>query len=129
MVEIDAGARGHSRLQQHPGAEPGAADADLPAGPVTLKGYAVATSQTVMRVEVSTDAGRTWQQAELERDPTAPRSRTFCHTTLDLPEGEYELAVRVWDSAGQTRAARPDDVWNFKGYRCAAWHRIRVRVS
>ena len=40
--------------------------------------------------------------------------------------GRHELAVRAWDSAGQTQPALPDDVWNFKGYLSTAWHRVHV---
>nr|WP_294524704.1 molybdopterin-dependent oxidoreductase [uncultured Rhodopila sp.] len=105
-----------------------AAGATVPAGRVIVKGYAIATGRTVARVDVSADSGRTWRQAELESDPAAPWSWTFWRTTLDLAAGEHELTVRAWDSAGQTQPARPDDVWNFKGYLCAAWHRVRVRV-
>ena len=103
--------------------------AELKAGPATLRGYAIATARAVVRVDVSADAGRTWCQAALEHDPAAPWSWTFWQATLDLPPGEHELAVRAWDSAGQTQPALPDDTWNFKGYLCACWHRVRVQVT
>jgi sulfite oxidase len=106
-----------------------AADATLKAGPVTLKGYAVASARDVVRVDVSADEGRSWRQAELEHDPAAPWSWTFWQATLDLPAGAHELVVRAWDSAGQTQPARPEEVWNCKGYLSAAWHRIGVRAT
>ena len=53
----------------------------------------------------------------------------FWRAALDLPAGDHELAVRAWDSAGQTQPDRPESVWNFKGYLSAAWHRVRVRVG
>ena len=80
-------------------------------------------------MDVSADAGHTWAQAELEHDLTSPWSWTTWRATLDLAPGERELAVRAWDSAGQTQPAMPDDVWNFKGYLSAAWHRVRVSVG
>ena len=46
-----------------------------------------------------------------------------------MPPGGHELAVRAWDSAGQTQPARAEEAWNFKGYLCAAWHRVRVSVG
>lgn len=103
--------------------------AKLTAGSNTLRGYAVATARAVMRVDVSIDGGRSWRQAELEHDPAAPWSWTLWHVALDLPKGEHELAVRAWDSAGQTQPALPDDTWNFKGYLSAAWHRVPVSVA
>jgi sulfite oxidase len=103
--------------------------AALKAGPATLRGYAIATAREIMRVDVSADGGQSWRQAELEHRPDTPWSWTFWQAVLDLPEGEHELAVRAWDSAGQTQPSLPNDVWNFKGYLNAAWHRIPVRVT
>ena len=106
-----------------------AARAELKAGRVTVRGYAIATARDIVRVDVSGDGGRTWRQAELAHDAKAPWSWTFWTTALDLAKGERELAVRAWDSAGQTQPALPDDTWNFKGYLSAAWHRVHVSVS
>ncbi len=107
-----------------------AASAALTAGPVTLTGYAIATARAVVRVDVSGDGGRSWRQAELEaHGPAAPWAWSFWRATLDLAPGEHELAVRAWDSAGQTQPALPDDTWNCKGYLSAAWHRVRVRAA
>lgn len=99
------------------------------AGPLTLRGYATATGRSVVRVDLSRDAGRTWSQATLEQQPDAPWSWTFWTASLDLPAGEHELVVRAWDSAGQTQPAAAADAWNFKGYLSAAWHRVRVKAS
>ena len=103
--------------------------ASLKPGATTLRGYAVATARAVTRVDVSADGGRSWHQAELEHDAAAPWSWTFWEATLDLPPGGHELAVRAWDSAGQTQPALPDDTWNFKGYLSASWHRVPVTVG
>jgi sulfite oxidase len=103
--------------------------ARLKAGRTTLRGYAIATNRDITRVDVSKDGGRSWKQAELEHNPAAPWSWTFWTVVLELPKGVQELAVRAWDSAGQTQPALPDDTWNFKGYLSAAWHRIQVSVN
>ena len=101
----------------------------LPAGAVTLRGYATASDRQVVRVDVSADGGRSWTQATLEDKEEQPWSWVFWHAALDLPRGEHELAVRAWDEAGQTQPALPDDTWNYKGYLSAAWHRVSVTVS
>lgn len=106
-----------------------ASHAQLRAGSVILRGYAIATARDIVRVDVSIDGGRTWKQAELAHNADAPWSWTFWSATLDLAKGEHELTVRAWDSAGQTQPALPDDTWNFKGYLSAAWHRVHVSVS
>ncbi len=103
-----------------------AAGAELEAGATMVRGYAVAAAREVRRVDVSIDGGRSWTQAELEPGTGTPWSWRFWSATVDLPAGGHELVVRAWDSAGQTQPALADDVWNFKGYLCAAWHRVRV---
>lgn len=103
--------------------------AALPAGPVAVRGYAVATGRRVVRVDVSSDGGRNWAQATLEQARDAPWSWTFWECVVELAPGAHELVARAWDSAGQTMPAQPDDTWNFKGYLCAAWHRVSVVAS
>jgi sulfite oxidase len=106
-----------------------AANAFLKAGRTSVRGYAIAAARQIMRVDVSLDDGRTWAQADLEHDAGAPWSWTFWSAALDLAPGEHEIAVRAWDSAGQTQPSLPDDMWNFKGYLSAAWHRVRVTAG
>ena len=100
--------------------------ATLPAGPATLRGYAMATGRDIARVELSRDNGITWVPADLEENAGTPWSWTLWRATMDLPAGDHTLVVRAWDSAGQTQPSRAEDVWNVKGYLCAAWHRIQV---
>ncbi len=103
--------------------------AKMKAGKVELRGYATATDRAITRIDLSADGGRSWCQAEIEPHGASRWSWTFWHGTLDLPQGEHELAVRAWDAAGQTQPALPDDIWNFKGYLSAAWHRIHVTAD
>ena len=81
----------------------------------------------VVRVDVR--RWRPYLDAGGTRTRRSPWSWTFWTAALDLAKGEHELAVRAWDSAGQTQPALPDDTWNFKGYLSAAWHRVHVSVS
>ena len=98
-------------------------------GPVNVRGYAIASGRAVCRVDLSAEDGRSWVQARLQHDPAAPWSWTFWEATVHLSRGEHQLAVRAWDAAGQTQPSRPDDMWNFKGYLCAVWHRVPVRIE
>ena len=102
---------------------PGAA---MAAGRTTVKGYATATERRIVRVDLSGDGGRTWVQADIEDHGASRWGWTFWHGELDLPPGEHEICARAWDIAGQTQPALPDDIWNFKGYLSAAWHRLHV---
>ncbi len=99
--------------------------AELPSGRTEMKGWAMASSRRIVRVDVSSDGGRHWRQASLDHGGS-PWSWTLWEITLDLAPGEHELVVRAWDEAGQTQPSTPDEVWNIKGYLSTAWHRIRV---
>jgi sulfite oxidase len=98
------------------------------AGPVEVRGYAFAGGDRhVGRVDVSTDGGASWQQAELLEDLGRWAWRHW-RITLYLAPGEHEVLVRAWDSSAATQ---PDDeagLWNPKGYVNNARPRIRIRA-
>ncbi|MDA0178715.1 sulfite oxidase [Solirubrobacter phytolaccae] len=94
-----------------------ALNADILSATATeVRGYAFAGGERfVTRVDVSTDGGATWTQAEL-LDDLGPWAWRHWRAPLDLPPGEHELVVRAWDSSAATQ---PDDeagLWNPKGY-------------
>ena len=107
-----------------------ASGATVEAGAVPISGWAVASGRRIVRVDVSSDGGGRWYEATLEEHPDASVwSWRFWRATVTLRPGPHELAVRAWDDAGQTQPARPDDVWNIKGYLSAAVHRIFVHAA
>ena len=100
----------------------------LPAGPVSVRGYAVTGGdRSVERVDVSIDGGESWMSADLleEKGPWAWR---LWEASVDLDPGEYELVARAWDSAANTQPELSEQIWNFKGYMENSWHRVRVRA-
>ena len=99
------------------------------AGSCTVEGYAVALGRAVSRVEVSTNGGTDWTQAELIAKPDAPWSWTQWRATVELPSGRHVLVVRAVDRAGQIQPERPETIWNFAGYLSTAWHSITVTVG
>ena len=100
--------------------------ATLPAGTVSLRGYALSGGRSIERVEVSADHGGSWVRATLESQPGDPWAWTLWQARLDLPAGRHTLAVRAWDAAGQTQPERLESVWNWKGYLNTAWHRVVI---
>jgi len=93
-----------------------------------VRGYAFAGGERfVTRVDVSTDGGATWKQAEL-LDDLGPWAWRHWRLALDLAPGEHELVVRAWDSSAATQ---PDDeagLWNPKGYVNNARPRLTLRT-
>jgi sulfite oxidase len=122
-----------------PDAEP-APGAGLPLGPVALnaailsanpteaRGYALAGGERrVVRVEVSTDGGASWREAEL-LDDLGPWAWRRWRAPLDLGPGEHELVARAWDSSGATQPEDAAALWNPKGYANTARPRTLVRT-
>jgi hypothetical protein len=82
----------------------------------------------VSRVDVSTDAGQTWTQAEL----APPRNRYDWQrwtATVRLPsEGYYEILTRATDANGRMQPPVAHN-WNPQGYGGNAMHRVAVLVG
>jgi DMSO/TMAO reductase YedYZ molybdopterin-dependent catalytic subunit len=92
----------------------------VPTGmPVLARGIAFSGYGRVVKVEVSSDDGKSWSAARLGEDYGSYSFRTWeFHWTPKHP-GRYLLAVRATDQAGNTQ---PDEgVWNAGGY---LWNKI-----
>jgi sulfane dehydrogenase subunit SoxC len=95
-------------------------------GKVPLSGRAWSGRATVTRVEVSTDAGRTWDDADLApADPAHPFAwRAWTYEWTATP-GRWELVVRATDEAG----AQPvEQEWNRQGMANNLVQRVPVTV-
>lgn len=103
--------------------------ASVAAGRCTITGYAIASGRPISRVEVSTNGGIDWQQADITARPDAPWSWSQWSITVGLSPGPHELVVRAIDDAGQMQPERPEAVWNFAGYLSTAWHRLTVTAE
>lgn len=103
--------------------------ATVPAGPVTIAGWAIGGGRHPLdRVEVSADGGTRWTVAELD-PPVGAWTWQRWRTTVVLGAGPAEVLARAWDGAGTGQPERIEEVWNVKGYANNAWHRVSVRVA
>jgi DMSO/TMAO reductase YedYZ molybdopterin-dependent catalytic subunit len=95
---------------------------------VQLRGAAWAGDLTVSRVDVSTDAGQTWTQVDLQ--PARNRYDWNRWTgTVKLPsDGYFEIWTRATDSNGRMQPPVATN-WNPQGYGGNAMHRIAVLVG
>lgn len=104
-------------------------DGRVPAGPVTVTGYALAgDDRRVARVDVSADGGDTWVQAELGAE-LSPWSWRRWRVTLDLPPGRAEVTARAWDNAASVQPESEAVLWNPKGYANTAWARLSLTAE
>jgi sulfane dehydrogenase subunit SoxC len=97
----------------------------LEPGPVELRGRAWSGWAPIERVEVSTDGGATFADAELE-PPLGVAAWRGWWLQWDAREGEHELCSRATDAAGNTQPLDPP--WNLKGYANNAVERVPVTV-
>lgn len=98
------------------------------AGDVTVRGWAMATGgETIRKVEVSSDDGKTWQEAALTEQGSRWTWSFWAHT-VKLARGRHTLIARATDSAGRMQPESVAPLWNFKGYMNNAWHRVDVEA-
>jgi DMSO/TMAO reductase YedYZ molybdopterin-dependent catalytic subunit len=98
----------------------------LDAGPCVLEGRAWSGWAPVERVEVSTDGGRSWADAEVGAAPSRFAWSGWRYD-WDAGPGEHELVCRATDASGRTQPLEPE--WNFDGFCNNAVQRVRVVVS
>ena len=98
----------------------------LAAGPCLLEGRAWSGWGPIEGVEVSTDGGRSWRAALLERDVDSPSA--WCRWSLEwqAAPGRHELRCRARDAAGNRQPDEP--AWNLGGYANNAVQRVSVTV-
>ncbi|MDT7842178.1 sulfite oxidase [Streptomyces justiciae] len=93
-------------------------------GPVPLEGRAWSGRAPVTRVEVSTDAGQTWQEAELEPDGGHRWAWRHWRSTWTATPGEHTLTARATDADGHTQPL--DQPWNRGGFAVNLVQRVPV---
>ena len=98
----------------------------VPAGPVRLEGRAWSGWGAIVRVEVSTDGGGSWTEAELA-EPVSPFAWRGWIFDWQAEPGDHELCCRATDSSGRVQPDRPP--WNLEGVMNNAVQRLPVRVG
>lgn len=92
-----------------------------------VRGYAWSGGGPPVTVELSVDAGATWDRAELTGPATPYAWREWHHDWEAREPGAVTLAARTWDATGATQPAVPK--WNELGYANNAVQRVKVRVG
>jgi sulfane dehydrogenase subunit SoxC len=95
----------------------------LEPGATTLTGRAWSGYGAIERVEVSTDAGASFADAELD-EPLGEAAWRGWRFEWDAQPGEHVLCSRATDAAGNVQPLEPP--WNLKGYANNAVERIPV---
>ncbi|HEV2235831.1 MAG TPA: sulfite oxidase [Ktedonobacterales bacterium] len=104
-----------------------AAGATLAPGPVMVRGVAWSGAAAIARVEVSTDAGRTWAEVEFTGDAGPFAWRPWQWTWHAATPGAASLQSRAHDLAGNTQPTAA--TWNVLGYANNAVQTVAVTVA
>ena len=97
------------------------------AGDCVLEGRAWSGEAEIASVEVSTDGGESWTDAELAPRSDGRWSWRGWRFVWDAEPGEHELCCRACDEAGNHQPLQAP--WNLGGYANNAIQRIAVTVS
>lgn len=95
--------------------------------PVHIHGAAWAGEADIVKVEVSTDAGATWQPAQLGTEHQHYAWRLWSYLWKPSKSDRYIIFSRAIDNQGRTQ---PDTAaWNPSGYLYNAIDRVNVYVE
>ena len=97
------------------------------AGECVLQGRAWSGEAEIADVEMSTDGGENWAEAELEPDSLGQWAWRRWRFVWDAKPGEFELCCRARDVAGNVQPLEPP--WNLGGYANSAVQRVAVTVT
>ena len=104
-----------------------ATDAKLKAKSVTISGAAWAGEAEIAKVEISTDAGVTWQPAALGNDHAKYAWRIWSYRWKPAKPGDYTILSRATDTKGRSQPSSA--VWNPSGYLYNAYDQVNIHVE
>jgi DMSO/TMAO reductase YedYZ molybdopterin-dependent catalytic subunit len=96
-------------------------------GPVTIQGVAWSGEATVVKVEVSTDAGKRWEVARLVGENVPYAWRQWQYVWKPKAAGSTTILCRATDAQGDTQPESSS--WNPSGFLWNGWDRISVTVE
>ncbi|KAI9206095.1 Oxidoreductase, molybdopterin-binding domain-containing protein [Polychytrium aggregatum] len=112
-------------------------------GTVRVEGYAWSGGgRSIARVDVSSDGGKTWIDAELLEGHKQQTGRHWAwvqwradvpvgklDSTADDSQRQVELVCKAIDSSYNTQPETHDSCYNVRGVLVSAWHRVSVLVA
>lgn len=103
---------------------------------VTVKGYAWSGGGNgIIRVDVSTDGGKTWQDANLKKvhqQSGRAWAWTLWECDVEIPKGHLgplDIVAKATDDSCNTQPERAEGIWNLRGVVCNTWPRIRIDIK
>ncbi len=100
--------------------------ATLKPGKVAVRGAAWAGEADIVKVEVSSDGGASWNPTRLGHDQAHYAWRLWTYD-FKTKGGDYTILSRATDSQGRTQPSTP--VWNPSGYLYNAADQVKIHVA
>ncbi|MCJ1431983.1 hypothetical protein MMC27_001339 [Xylographa pallens] len=95
---------------------------------VVIEGYAISGGgRSIVRVDVSTDDGKTWDQAEIEHHAVAgSKDWSWKRWRYTAPKGSMGsmVVVKAVDEAYNCQPETYGPIYNLRGNLASAWHRV-----
>ncbi len=98
---------------------------NLKSGRVAVHGAAWAGEADIVKVEISTDGGASWNAANLGHEQSRYAWRLWSYEWKAKP-GDYTVLSRATDNQGRTQPATP--VWNPSGYLYNAVDEVKIHA-
>ncbi|XP_039250360.2 sulfite oxidase-like [Styela clava] len=102
---------------------------------VEVQGYAWSGGgRDIIRVDVTSDGGKTWKEADLMKNPEKDDSSQTWPWTLwkvEMPVKigqKIQFACKAVDSSYNQQPETIKPIWNLRGFLSNAWHRIAVDI-
>jgi sulfite oxidase len=92
-----------------------------------IRGVAWAGEADIVRVEVSTDSGRTWQAARLGKQQERYAWRLWSLPWKPARAGQFVIMSRATDNGGRSQPAKAE--WNPSGYLYNAIDQVKIHVQ
>jgi DMSO/TMAO reductase YedYZ molybdopterin-dependent catalytic subunit len=101
--------------------------ATLKAGAIQISGVAWAGEAEIVKVEISTDGGNSWNPAQLGREQARYAWRLWSYNWKPPKHGDYVIVSRASDSQGRTQPTAA--AWNPSGYLYNAIDQVKIHVA
>jgi sulfite oxidase len=95
--------------------------------PCRIAGKAWSGNGSIRCVEVSTDGGATWHQADIGEDDSPYAWKSWLYTWIPTHAGVHRLCVRATDALDNVQPTVPE--WNVDGYQYNGIHSVQVVVE
>lgn len=101
---------------------------DIDAGAQSISGFAWSGWGGIEKVEVSTDAGANWEEAEITHE-AGPTSWVRFEYTWEAISGDAVLQSRATDARGLVQPTLAEVDWNARGYGMHAIYEVPITVK